>query len=139
MKKLLVLCILTVLLFSCFIAGEEGDRGKRGKTGKTQIIEGTKDKQIKLVYEGVTITDWQDIDLTMLESLDFIEIKFFNMENELKLCPEIIKVTYQIDKGDQKTISITTWQSIIFSADNKTQLKWIGCPANKKIKIYLLY
>jgi hypothetical protein len=139
MKKLLVLCILSVLLFSCFIAGEEGERGRRGKSGQTEIIEVTKEKQIKLVYDGVIITDWQDINLSMLGSLDFIEVKFFNMENELKLCPETLKVSFQIDKGDLKTISITTWQSIIFTADSKTKFKWIGCPVNKKIKIYLIY
>jgi len=138
MKKLLVLCILSVLLLSCRIP-EDGENGKRGKKGKIEIIEITKERQIKLVYDGITKTDWQNIDLSMLGSLDFIEVKFFNMENELKLCPETIKVTYQIDKGDLKTISITTWQSIIFTAENKTQLKWIGCPVNKKIKIYLIY
>ncbi len=61
------------------------------------------------------------------------------MENELKLCPELLKVSYQVDNGDTKTISIQYWQSIVFSADSKIQLKWIGYPVGKKIKIYLIY
>jgi hypothetical protein len=141
LKKLLVLCI-TVLLLSCFVPGEKGNKGSKGKSGHnggTTVIEESKSKQIKLIYDGVTKTDWQDIDLTVLEELNFIEIKFFNMENELCICPEVLKITYQIDSGDQKTISIVTWQSIVFTADSKTQLKWIGYPMNKKIKIYLIY
>src|SRR4030043_1360288 len=105
MKKLLWL-IVCLMLLSCFIPGEDGDNGRRGKSGKTTVIEESKPKQIKLIYDGVTITDWQDIDLSMLQELNFIEVKFFNMENELKLCPEALKVNYQVDKGDTKTISI---------------------------------
>jgi hypothetical protein len=141
MKKLLVLCIV-VLLLSCFVPGERGSKGSKGKSGhngKTTLIEESRSKQIKLIYDGVTKTDWQDIDLTVLEELNFIEVKFFNMENELCTCPETLKLTYQIDTGDIKTISIQYWQSIIFTADSKTQLKWIGYPVNKRIKIYLIY
>jgi hypothetical protein len=141
MKKLLVLCII-VLLLSCFVPDEKGSKGSKGKSGhdgSTTIIEESKQKQIKLIYNGVTKTDWQDIDLTVLQELNFIEVKFFNMENELCICPESLKITYQIDNGDQKTISIVTWQSIVFTADSKTQLKWIGYPVNKRIKIYLIY
>jgi hypothetical protein len=141
MKKLLVLCI-TVLLLSCFVPGENGNKGSRGKSGHnggTTVIEESRSKQIKLIYDGVTKTDWQDIDLTVLEELNFIEVKFFNMENELCICPEALKITYQIDSGDQKAISIQYWQSIVFTADSKTQLKWIGYPMSKKIKIYLIY
>lgn len=137
MKKLLVLLSILCILISCPV--KNGEDGDRGKSGVITIIEESKPKQIKLVYDGVTITDWQDIDLTILEELNFIEVKFFNMENELKLCPEILKISYQVDKGDTKSISIQYWQSIVFSADSKTQLKWIGCPVNKKIKIYLIY
>jgi hypothetical protein len=141
MKKLLVLCI-TVLLLSCFVPGEKGNKGSKGKSGHnggTTVIEESRSKQIKLIYDGVTKTDWQDIDLTVLEELNFIEVKFFNMENELCVCPEVLKISYQIDTGDIKTISIQYWQSIIFTADSKTQLKWIGYPVNKRIKIYLIY
>jgi hypothetical protein len=138
MKKLLCLFVCLMLL-SCFIPGEDGNNGKRGRSGKTTIIEESKPKQIKLIYDGVTKTDWQDIDLSLLQELNFIEVKFFNMENELKLCPEMLKISYEVDKGDIESISIQYWQSIVISADNKTQVKWIGYPVNKKIKIYLIY
>jgi hypothetical protein len=137
MKKLLILLCMLVLL--CCRVPEDGSNGKRGKAGKTTIIEESKPKQIVLVCDGVTITDWQDIDLSMLQELNFIEIKFHNMENELKLCPELLKVSYQVDGSDIKTISIQYWQSIALSADKNTVIKWIGCPGNKKIKIYLIY